>query len=110
MKTIAFVIYLIISSVGTLFSQEYDFEVHVPCDSLQYGYGIEAGIRLMNYSGEDGIQFAVTTSGHLQWELHTDTLYEPGYTVLSLKADDVYFNGPVNVEITGIRQNEYLKK
>lgn len=110
MKTGCYASLLMISSLGNLFAQDYDFEMYYPCDSLKVGYGIEAGIKLLNYSGNEGIRFIVKSNDPIQWGFQPDTLFGSDYSILSLKTADDYFTGETDLEIIGIHQNDSLKK
>jgi len=67
MKTGFYTSLLMISSLGNLFAQDYDLEIYYPCDSLKVGYGIEVGVKLLNYSGNEGIRFVVKSNDPIQW-------------------------------------------
>jgi hypothetical protein len=110
MKVTAIILLLIISFQENGYSQVADFEIIAPCDSMQYGYGMETGIRLIHPTANDGLRFMVKSADPIQWECHPDTLSGSDFSILSLRTTDVYFTGEAGLEIVGMQQRDSLKK
>jgi hypothetical protein len=110
MKAIRIAALIMLSCISRLSAQDDDLDIQTPCDSLEYGFGIEAGIRPVNYSGNESIRFILRCDDPIRWKIQPDTVFGSDCSVLSMKAGDSYFTGETMLEIIGIHKDDSVKK
>lgn len=112
MTKILFSFLLIIYINQYIWSQDFNFDLTYPVDSVMFGYGIEAGIRLKQLTAIDkSVTFKLKDIDGVQWKFQPDTLYKEGYTVLSIKVNDSSrLDKTVQLDIMGMDDSDTVQK